>query len=120
MFRQLLLQEMAQFSTRRVWLLSRNYIDHQARLSWLLLTQEHDASPHIGVPTQHCLDLSQLDTMAAQLHLAVCPTQKFHLPVSSVAGQISRLVGSCSLLCTKRIGYKAFFSLLWLVQVPGS
>src|SRR5436305_307943 len=116
MFRQLLLQEIAQFSARRVWLLSRYYIGHQARLSWLLLTllaQEHDASPHIGVPTQHCLNLSQLDTMAAQLHLAVCPTQKFHLPVSCVAGQISRLVDSCSLLCTKRMGYKVFLSLLW-------
>src|SRR5262245_30463707 len=62
---------------------------------------------HLRVFFQTGLDLAQLDTVTAQLHLPVIPAHVFQRAVPSPACEIPRLVEAASCLRTKWVGYKS-------------
>src|SRR6185437_16692401 len=61
-----------------------------------IFSQQHNRFLHARKPTEHSLDLSQLDAETAQLHLVIHPPQKLQVAIHSIAHQVSCFVEPCT------------------------
>src|SRR5262245_18039013 len=68
------------------------YIRHQALLSRLILSRDDDRFLHSGMLRKLRLDLSQFDSLTAQLHLMIVTTHILDVSVRSPTAQVSSLV----------------------------
>src|ERR1043166_7613425 len=75
-----------------------------------ILAHHHHRFTYRGVLTQHTLDLTQLDSEAAQLHLLIDAPAKHQPPIRLPTHQVPRPVQSRPRLCTERMRHKTLGS----------
>ncbi len=91
-------------------------IGHQAALPGYVLAREDHRLPYRGVIAQRRLDLSQFDTVAADLHLVVGAAEVFQQAVRPPAGQVTGPVHPFARTGV-RVGKETFGSKLRAAQV---
>src|SRR5689334_21215092 len=71
-----------------------------------LFTQRDDRFAHAGMVLEYNLDLAELDSETADLHLLVHATEEFDLPVWQVTREVARAVEASARLVTEWVGDK--------------
>src|ERR1051325_1288194 len=81
----------------------RYKVSHQPLLTWLIFAGEDDALAHGRILGEHGLDLFQLNTKAAHLHLVVDASQMFYVSIRKNSNQITSLVNARTRHICKRV-----------------
>src|SRR5437870_4042380 len=71
---------------------SRDNVGHKPLVIRTILPQRHHGFSHARVLAEHRLDLTELDTDAADLHLMIQPPEQLEVPVWQVTAHISCFV----------------------------
>ncbi len=118
MLRQRRRQLRAQFADTGHGPFGGRVVGHQARLSRLVLAGDDHRFAHAGAAAQAGLDLPQLDTETADLHLEIVASEELQTAVGPIAGQVAGAVQAIA--GDKGIVDKAFGRQGFAVQVaPG-
>src|SRR6267142_3959395 len=67
----------------------RRHIRDQALVPGSIFTRQHHGLTDPRVPVEQGFDLAELDAIAAQLHLAVAPAQKFDIAIGAIARHVA-------------------------------
>ena len=93
---------------------SLHHVGDEALLAWCILTGNDGYLLHCGVAAQHALNLAQLDTEAADLHLLIDTPQILQVTIGQPTGQVARTVEAPR---AKGVGNELLRRELWPVQV---
>src|SRR5215470_11261394 len=98
-------------------LLMKNHIGYQALISWPILACHYNQVLYSLVTFQCHFDLTQLDTVASNLHLVIYAPQEFECAIGQVASEITRFVQPCSRLGAERVWNKGLSRALRVVKI---
>src|SRR5438105_13830142 len=94
-------------------LLMQDDVGDEAFIADGILACYNHGLPHGGMAVEHGLDLSWLDTKAANLHLIIDATKKFNIAIGQVTSEVAGLVKESGSIVTEGMAYEPFSGQLW-------
>ena len=95
----------------------RHHVSHQPLISGLVFPNHRHRLTHRRMALQRCLDLAQLDAVAAQLDLVVDAAKVFDVAILDTARQIAAAVKPGPRCGAERVGNEALRGELGAVEI---
>src|SRR5262249_9483627 len=99
----------------RLWL--HHHISSEPLIAGRILTHYDGALSNSRVPAQYRLDLAQLNTITADLHLIVGATKEFNIAILQIPCEVAGLIHACDRFSTKGVSDEALRSQVWPVEI---